>query len=178
MPITHKKVNKTKKVVRKGKKMSGGNRKVNRSRKIVRKSGKVGRSRKMVGGDYYRGTYVGPSMHPDAINERTARLEAKKRRQNRNAVKRQLLIYESLAKTSKSSAIRAAAEGIIKQAKKKSNLPEFSPSNLKAAYDTEKARRQEKYFPRLGQTPNYRQMYYSQNIPVVKTTKRKKRKKR
>ena len=46
MPITHKKVNKTKKVVRKGKKMSGG-----RSRKVA------GRSRKMsVGGGtgYYR----------------------------------------------------------------------------------------------------------------------------
>ena len=43
MPTNHKKVNKTKKVVRKSKKMSGGNRKVNRTRK-------VGRSRKMVGG--------------------------------------------------------------------------------------------------------------------------------
>ena len=51
MPITHKKVNKTKKAVRKGKKMSGGNRKVNRTRKVGgNRSRKVGRSRKMVGG--------------------------------------------------------------------------------------------------------------------------------
>ena len=51
MPITHKKVNRTKKVVRKGKKMSGGNRKVNRTRKVGgNRSRKVGRSRKMVGG--------------------------------------------------------------------------------------------------------------------------------
>ena len=59
MPITHKKVNRTKKVVCKGKKMSGGSRKVNSSRKVVRKIGKMstgssrkiaGRSRKVGGG--------------------------------------------------------------------------------------------------------------------------------
>jgi hypothetical protein len=44
MPTNHKKVNRTRKVVRKGKKMSGGSRKVNRTRKVA------GRSRKMVGG--------------------------------------------------------------------------------------------------------------------------------
>ena len=41
MLTNHKKVNRTRKVVRKSRKLRGGNRKVNRSRKIVRKSGKM-----------------------------------------------------------------------------------------------------------------------------------------
>jgi hypothetical protein len=49
--MPNRKVNRTRKVVRKGKKMSGGNRKVNRTRKVAGRSRKVaGRSRKMVGG--------------------------------------------------------------------------------------------------------------------------------
>jgi hypothetical protein len=51
MPTKNKKVNRTKKVVRKGKKMSGGSRKMNRTKKVAPRNKKVGsRSRKMVGG--------------------------------------------------------------------------------------------------------------------------------
>ena len=50
MPTNHKKVNKTRKVIRRGKKMSaGGSRKVNRTRKVAPRNKKVSRSRKVGG---------------------------------------------------------------------------------------------------------------------------------
>ena len=64
MPTNHKKVNRTRKVIRKGKKMStGGSRKINRTRKVVPRNKKVGsrsrkiagRSRKMRGGKLFDG---------------------------------------------------------------------------------------------------------------------------
>jgi hypothetical protein len=61
--MPNRKVNRTRKVVRKGKKMSGGNRKVNRTRKVAGRSRKVaGRSRKMVGGKRPKNTKLPPSL--------------------------------------------------------------------------------------------------------------------
>ena len=109
MQITHKKVNKTKKVVRKGKKMSGGSRKVNRTRKVGgNRSRKVGRSRKMVGG------YI-PIGSGANIRNDVKRWEKEEKR-NRQEVQNKVRQYMSnLTSTNKTTKEKRAAVNILKE---------------------------------------------------------------
>ena len=106
MPITHKKVNRTKKVVRKGKKMSGGNRKVNRTRKVGGRSRKVGRSRKMVGG------YPGSGVNVSKDVNRWMKAEQANRQQVQTTVRKYMNILTSTNKTTEE---KRAAVNILKK---------------------------------------------------------------
>ncbi len=107
MPITHKKVNKTKKVVRKSKRISGGSRKVNRTRKVAGRSRKVaGRIRKMVGG--YPGSGVNISSNVKGWKEE----EQRKRQEVQNKVRQYM---SNLTSTNKTTKEKRTAVNILKE---------------------------------------------------------------